>query len=180
MRTIRPLTPIALAAVCGAALASLASPDPVAAQQPFTPEVALDVRTPGIVAVTDDGRRVAVTVTTRRDRTDVDHQRFGDPTYISPVSTRLMVIDTESGDRAWVHEDPARLRGHAWSPDGRRLAYFAVEDGQYRLRIFDVAAGDSRAVSLRTDKEIASSSPLVWSPDGAGLLLGLRPQGWAT
>ena len=169
----------ATAAALAVLVAALATAAAAHAQQPFTSEIALDVRTPGIAAVTEDGGRAAVTVTTRRDRTDVDHQRFGDPTYISPVSTRLMVIDTRSGGRIWVHEEPGQLRGYSWSPDGGRLAYFAVEDGQYRLRIFDVAAGDSRAVSLRTDKEIASSSPLVWWPDGAGLLLGLRPQGWA-
>ena len=174
--------PFFLTATCGVALvalATLALPVPAAAQQPFTPEIALDVRTPGIAAVTEDGARVAVTLTSRRDRTDVDHQRFGDPTYISPVSTRLMVIDTESGDRTWVHDAPAQLRGFAWSPDGGRLAWFAVEDGEYRLRIFDAAGGGSRTVSLRTDREIASTSPLVWSPDGAGLLIGLRPRGWA-
>jgi dipeptidyl aminopeptidase/acylaminoacyl peptidase len=32
---------------------------------------------------------------------------------------------------------------------------------------------------LVSDKEIASSSPLVWSPDGSTILLGLRPKGWA-
>ena len=179
MRTIRPLITIILAAVCGAALASLAAPEPATAQQAFTPEVALDVRTPGIAAVTHDGSRVAVTVRTRRDRTDVDHQRYGDPTYISPVSTRLMVIDTDSGARSWVHEDPAQLSDFAWSPDGRRLAYFVVEDDQYRLRIYDADAGAGRTVSLQTGRRVASSSPLVWSPDGASLLLGLRPEGWA-
>ena len=175
--------PILLAAACGVALmafATFAVPAPAAAQQPFTPEIALDVRTPGIVAVTEDGARVAVTLTSRRDRTDVDHQRFGDPTYISPVSTRLMVIDTRTGHPTWVQAEPAaQMRGHAWSPDGGRLAWFMVEDGQYRLRIYDAVTSASRTVPLRTDREIASSSPLVWSPDGARVLLGLRPAGWA-
>ncbi len=179
MRILRSLPAIPVAAVFAAALAALANPLLASPQQAFTPEIALDVRTPGIAAVTTDGGRMAVTVTTRRDRTDVDHQRYGDPTYISPVSTRLMVIDTRTGDRTWVHEDPAQLRGYAWSPDGVRLAYFAVENGQYRLRTFDASAGGRKTVSLRTDREIASSSPLVWSPDGASLLLGLRPEGWA-
>ena len=150
-----------------------------AQQRPFTTEVALDVNLVGIAAVTSDGSRVAATVRSRRDRTDVDHQRFGDPTYISPVSTRLMVIDTRSGNRTWVHEDPAQLRGFAWSPDGERLAYFAVEAGEYRLRIFDARAGSAETVALGTDNEIASSSPLVWAPDASGVLLGLRPDGWA-
>ena len=174
--------PILLAAACGVALmvlATFAVPAPAAAQQPFSPEIALDVRTPGIAAVAGDGARVAVTLTSRRDRTDVDHQRFGDPTYISPVSTRLMVIDTRTGDPTWVQAELAQMRGYAWSPDGGRLAWFMVEDGQYRLRIFDAVTSESRTVSLRTDREIASSSPLVWSPDGARVLLGLRPAGWA-
>ncbi|MXX71152.1 MAG: S9 family peptidase, partial [Gemmatimonadetes bacterium] len=149
-------------------------------QRLFTPEIALDVRGVGIAAVTRDGTRVAATVRTRRDRTDVDHQRYGDPTYISPVSTRLMVIDARSGERTWVHEEPAQIRGFAWSPDGERLAYFAVEDGDHVLRIFDATAGRAETVALSTNMRIASSSPLVWAPDGQSVLLGLRPDGWAT
>lgn len=146
--------------------------------RPFTPEIALDVRTVRIAAVTDDGARLAVTVQTRRDRTEVDHMRFGDPTYISPVSTRLMIIDTRSGDERWVHEEPAQLRGFTWSPDGERLAYYRVGDGRYRLRIHDVESGRTQTLALRSDKEISSASPLVWSPDGAHILVGLRPDGW--
>ncbi len=169
-----------LAGFAGAIALTAATPLPTHPQQrTFTPEIALDVRGVGIAAVTDDGSRVAATVRVRRDRTDVDHQRYGDPTYISPVSVRLMVIDTRSGERTWVHEEPAQLRGFAWSPDGERLAYFAVEDGGYRLRIFDANAGRGETVALGADNEIASSSSLVWAPDGASVLLGLRPDGWA-
>ncbi len=157
----------------------LATPSPAHAQQPFTPEIALDVSSVSIAAVTRDGARVAATVRTRRDRTDVDHNRYGDPTYISPGSMRLMVIDTRKGTQTWVHDTPAQLRGFAWSPDGERLAYFAVGDGEYQLRIFDAAAGTGRAVAVRTERRIASSSPLVWAPEGDAVLLGLRPEGWA-
>ena len=176
--------PSALPLVAGfAGTIALAPAIPLPAQtqqRPFTPEIALDVRGVGIAAVTRDGARVAATVRTRRDRTDVDHQRYGDPTYISPVSTRLMVIDTRSGERTWVHEEPAQIRGFTWSPDGERLAYFAIEDGDHVLRIFDANAGRAETVALRTDMQIASSSPLVWAPEGASVLLGLRPDGWAT
>ena len=145
----------------------------------FTPEIALDVNLVGIAATTRDGARVAVTVRTRRDRTDIDHQRYGDPTYISPAATRLMVIDTRTAERAWVHEQPTQLRGFAWSPDGERLAWFAVDNGEYRLRIFDANSYRTETVTLGADKRISSSSPLVWAPDGTRLLLGLRPDGWA-
>ncbi|MDE2980283.1 MAG: hypothetical protein OXU74_03720 [Gemmatimonadota bacterium] len=182
-RAFRSVAAIPAAAITAAALTTaiavvaafaVLTPLPSHAQQrPFTPEIALDVNLVGIAAVTSDGARVAATVRTRRDRTDVDHQRFGDPTYISPVSTRLMVIDTRSGERTWVHEEPTQLRGFAWSGDGERLAYFAVEAGAYRLRVFNARAGSAETVALGTDKEIASSSPLVWAPDGSGVLLGL-------
>ena len=192
MRTTRHVAPRRLGAAVISAAGTLPrtltlaaaftafSPLPTHPQQRlFTPEIALDVRGVGIAAVTDDGSRIAATVRTRRDRTGVDHQRYGDPTYISPTTLRLMVIDTRSGERTWVHEEPAQLRGFEWSPDGERLAYFAVEDGAYRLRIFDAGTGRAEAVELRTDREIASSSPLVWAPGGDAILIGLRPEGWA-
>ena len=176
-----PLRSRLAGAVALAALAlAAAAPQPAQPQQrQFTPQIALDVNQASIAAVTDDGARVAATVRTRRDRTDVDHQRFGDPTYVSPASARLMVIDTRTGERTWLHEEPAQIRGFAWSPDGRWLAYFVVEDDVDRLRIFDAEAGRARSVALDSGKEIASSSPLVWSPDGTRLLVGLRPEGWA-
>ena len=178
MRILRHPATISGAAAFAVGLLTLATPSPAHPQQPFTPEIALDVSSVSIAAVTPDGAHVAATVRTRRDRTDVDHNRYGDPTYISPGSMRLMVIDTRTGTRTWVHDAPAQLRGFAWSPDGTRLAYFAVEDGEYRLRIFDAAAGTGRAVPVRADREIASSSPLVWAPEGDAVLLGLRPDGW--
>lgn len=187
MRTDKQIAGFRLAAAVLVTAAALpATPLPAHPQQRlFTPEIALDVRGVGIAAVTGDGARVAATVRTRRDRTGVDHQRYGDPTYISPTRVRLMVVDTRSGERTWVHEEPAQLRGFEWSPDGERLAYFAVEgggsggDGAYRLRIFDASTARARTVALRTDREIASSSPLVWSPDGDEVLIGLRPDRWA-
>ena len=82
--TVAPLT-ATLSILTATALAVLTPLPSHAQQRPFTPEVALDVNLVSIAAVTDDGSRVAATVRTRRDRTDVDHQRFGDPTYISPA-----------------------------------------------------------------------------------------------
>jgi dipeptidyl aminopeptidase/acylaminoacyl peptidase len=154
---------------------------PVEAQdlRQFDAEVALDVRNARIADVSYDGARVAVTVQTRRDRIDVDHQRFGDPTYVSPVSTRLMVIDTRSGEKIWVHEQPAVLSGYSWSPNGDQLAYLHHDGDGHALRIFDARGANDSAVDLQTHMQIASSSPLVWSPDGESMLLALRPDGWA-
>jgi dipeptidyl aminopeptidase/acylaminoacyl peptidase len=145
----------------------------------LTPNMALDVMSGSIADVTSDGRWVAVTVQARRDRTDVDHMRFGDPTYVSPASTRILLIETTSGDQEWLYEGPVQARELTWSPDGTQLGYFLMVGGQYQLRVYDVGSGNTRSVSLRTTKDISSNSPLVWAPDGSSVLLTLRAEGWA-
>ena len=145
----------------------------------FTPNTALDVMSGSIADVTSDGRWLAVTVQSRRDRTDVDHMRFGDPTYVSPASTRVLLIETISGDQEWLFGDPVQVRGLTWSPDDTQLGYFLMVGGQYQLRVYDIESGNTRSVSLGTTKEISSNSPLIWAPDGSSVLLSLRPEAWA-
>ena len=158
-----------------------AAGDSVIAQQDglFTPNTALDVMSGSIADVTSDGRWLAVTVQSRRDRTDVDHMRFGDPTYVSPTSTRVLLIETISGDQEWLFGDPVQVRGLTWSPDDTQLGYFLMVGGQYQLRVYDIESGNTRSVSLGTTKEISSNSPLIWAPDGSSVLLSLRPEAWA-
>ena len=158
-----------------------AAGDSVIAQQDglFTPNTALDVMSGSIADVTSDGRWLAVTVQSRRDRTDVDHMRFGDPTYVSPASTRVLLIETISGDQEWLFGDPVQVRGLTWSPDDTQLGYFLMVGGQYQLRMYNIESGNTRSVSLGTTKEISSNSPLIWAPDGSSVLLSLRPEAWA-
>ena len=158
-----------------------AAGDSVIAQQDglFTPNTALDVMSGSIADVTSDGRWLAVTVQSRRDRTDVDHMRFGDPTYVSPASTRVLLIETTSGDQEWLFGDPVQVRGLTWSPDDTQLGYFLMVGGQYQLRMSNIESGNTRSVSLGTTKEISSNSPLIWAPDGSSVLLSLRPEAWA-
>ena len=158
-----------------------AAGDSVIAQQDglFTPNTALDVMSGSIADVTSDGQWLAVTVQSRRDRTDVDHMRFGDPTYVSPASTRVLLIETTSGDQEWLFGDPVQVRGLTWSPDDTQLGYFLMVGGQYQLRVYDIESGNTRSVSLGTTKEISSNSPLIWAPDGSSVLLSLRPEAWA-
>lgn len=154
---------------------------PLGAQQgrAFTVDDALAVNDVSIEDVTADGRWVAATLETRRDRLNIDHMRYGDPTYVAPSLARVVVIDTRSGERRWVHAEPAHVRSLTWSPDGEHLAYFLLEDGTFRLRLYDAPSGSTREVGLRTDKDLSSESPLVWAPDARSVLLSLRPQGWA-
>ncbi len=163
-------------------LALLVLSAPLSAQQsgrPFTSQDALDVRGARIADVTDDGRWVAATVQTRRGRSNVDHYRFGDPTYNAPSLGGILVVDTQGGASHSIFSSDEQLRGGAWAPDGARLAFFKLDGDAYRLYVHDAAAGRTALVALRTQKQIASTSQLVWSPDGRSVLVELRPEGWA-
>ena len=164
------------------ALLVLLASQPLRAQaqeRPFTTQDAVSVRTARILDVTDDGRWVAAWVQTRADRSDVDHFRFGDPTYVAPSSGELLVLDAESGVTKSVFAAKEQIQGGEWSPDGRRLAFLRLQGGAWRLNVYEPSSGRVRAVTLRSSKEIAGGSSLTWAPDGGSLLLSLRPEGWA-
>lgn len=145
----------------------------------FTPEDALNVRTPRIQDVSEDGRWVATTVQRHRDRLNVDHERFGDPTYVSPSLSEVVVVDTRSGDQRSLFDAPLVVRAFAWEPGGSRLAFLAYMAGAFRLMVYDAERGDLAEVRLSTELEIASNSPVVWRPEENTLLVGLRREGWA-
>lgn len=147
--------------------------------RPFTTGDALDVRSLRIRGVTADGGWVAATAQTRRDRAGVDHFRFGDPTYIAPSTSELLVIETRTGRARSVFPTREQLREGTWSPDGSRLAVFRLVEGRYQLQIYTTETGRVRPVALRTPRRISEQSPLVWSPDGTSILLTLRSEGWA-
>ena len=147
--------------------------------RPFTTQDALDVRGGRIAAVTPDGRWAALTVQTRRDRSGVDHFRYGDPTYVAPSLGEILALDTETGESRSLFRDRVQVRAPAWSPDGTRLAFFLLRGDAFRLMIHDVARNSTREVQIRTARALASGSPLVWRPDGAAVLVTLRPDGWA-
>ncbi|GIS79397.1 MAG: hypothetical protein CM1200mP14_09630 [Gammaproteobacteria bacterium] len=126
----------------------------------LTPNTALDVMSGSIVDVTSDGRWLVVTVQSRRDRTDVDHMRFGDPTYVSPASTRVLLVETTSGDQEWLFADPVRIRGLTWSPDDTQLGYFLMEGGSTSLGCTTLNLGTRDPSALAPPKRYHRTHPL--------------------
>ena len=54
------------------------------ASSPFTVDDLLDVTNVNIADLSTDGRWLAATSGSLRDRIGIDNHRFGDPTYIAP------------------------------------------------------------------------------------------------
>jgi dipeptidyl aminopeptidase/acylaminoacyl peptidase len=175
----RPLR--AIAARTLAALALFVSPLAAHAQQrhAFTLDDALAVRTSRIDDVSKDGRWIALTVRVRRDALGVNNARYGDPTYVAPSLAEFQLIDATTGKTQSILPGKVDVRGAKFSKDGKSLAFFLRKGDDYALEIDDVASNRTHAVALHTTKQVASSSELVWAPDGRSVLIGLRPDGWA-
>ncbi len=118
----------------------------------------------GFPALAPDGMRIAYGVTGR-----------------SPTdSLTARVYDLDEGPllfdrREFVAQSEMQaggLDGPAWSPDGRRLAWLALDGERVALQVYDLVA--KTAVQLGQWPGAGFGGPLpapVWSPDGAWLAL---------
>ena len=128
--------------------------------------------------LTADGRFLAATLTTPKDRLPQDNSRYGDPTYIGPSQAELFVIDTNTGRQVPVFPGKRQFRSPSWSPDGKALALFILEGNRFRPYLWRRETVKLEPLPLPKDKIVASSSPLLWSPDGAKLYLTTRAADW--
>lgn len=155
-----------------------------AAHGSFTADDMLKVATASVVAVSDDGRRVAVTTRRTLDNAETDNYRYGDPTYVSPTRVRLLVIDVESAATQMPWTDLVNVRQAAWAHDGVRLAILiagkpgpadpAAGDSETTLFIYHAERGTLSRVPLKTSSHISANSGVDWAADDSYVILTLR------
>lgn len=144
----------------------------------FTVDDLLDVANMNIADLSDDGRWLAATSGTLRDRVGIDNHRFGDPTYVAPSLVDVWVIDTQTAKTQKPFHGKRQVRGLKWSPDGSRLALFVLKGATYEPVVWERGTNKVVNVSLPAGKQAADNAELEWSADGAQLLLALRTDGW--
>lgn len=165
-------------AVLSIALATLAPTVLLAQDNRFTVDDALLATNIGVADLSADGRWLAVTSATLRDRIGNDNRRYGDPTYIPPGFQDLLVIDTRTGQSRKVFADRRQVRSPRWSPDGSRLALLARRGDVFEPLIWERSSGKVTAVPVPRDRIPNSDAVLQWSEDGTKLFLTLRDAGW--
>jgi len=145
----------------------------------FTSQDAINIKSFRISGITDDGKLIAGSFGTRKDRMDRDHKRYRDPNYISPAYSNIDIMDTETGQLSTVLEEKAILRSTTWSPDNESLAFFKYDNDRFNLYIYNRKNKKVKLLKIKTDKKISTSSVLEWSPDNKSILISLRENGWA-
>lgn len=144
----------------------------------FTVDDMLDVANVNIADLSDDGRWLAATSGSLRDRIGIDNHRFGDPTYIAPAPVDVWIIDTQSAKAQKLFQAKRQVRSLKWSPGGSRLALLVLNEGLFEPTIWDRATSKFVNPALPPGKQVADNSELEWSPDGAQLVLALRAEAW--
>jgi dipeptidyl aminopeptidase/acylaminoacyl peptidase len=139
-----------------------AVPVPTAAQQPMRPQDPFALQDVSEVRISPDASTIVFAVAA----TDLEANRS---------TSRLMRVAAGGGTPA----PPAPLQGIPagantirWSPDGRRLAFFAADDAGTALWVYELESARLTRVCAydRTNRFIAKAGNwLAWSPDGSRL-----------
>ncbi len=153
---------------------------PAGAQPSFAMDDVFALANVSVADVSADGRHVLVTSAALRDRIGSDNYRFGDPTYIGPGVSDVVLVDTRTGARRPVFPMKRQVRSASFSPDGSRLALLVMEGDAFRLGLVDVASARVRLVQPPRGRLFDEQSGLQWTADGSRLLVGLRSTEWHT
>jgi len=147
-------------------------------QASFTTDDLLNVTNVSVADLSEDGRWIAATVASLRDRIGIDNSRFGDPTYFAPSDANVLVINTQTGISEKLFREKRQVRQLKWSPDGSRLALLALKGDLFEPMIWERASNKWQTVKLPSSKSAAENSELIWTPQGDQLLIALRPSEW--
>jgi dipeptidyl aminopeptidase/acylaminoacyl peptidase len=151
---------------------------PACAQSRFTVDDMLDVSNVAVADVSKDGRWIAATSSSLRDRIGIDNSRFGDLTYIAPHAMDLLVIDAQTGATQKVFTDRRQVRAAKWSPDGSRLALFALAGDRFRPMVWNRESRRAEIVTLPAGQDSDDAGDLEWTSDGGRLLVPVHSAEW--
>jgi dipeptidyl aminopeptidase/acylaminoacyl peptidase len=138
----------------------------------------LDPSTVTIGDLSADGRWVAGTTATLRDRIGIDNARFQDPTYIAPSLAEVWVIDTATGRSQALFSEKRQVRAFKWSPDGSRLALLVRKGDIFEPSVWERSSATLRPIALPPGTEAAENAEIEWSRDGSDVILATRSAGW--
>ncbi|MBX2874394.1 MAG: prolyl oligopeptidase family serine peptidase, partial [Saprospiraceae bacterium] len=155
----------------------LISPFMALGQTQFTPADALKVKSLRSTALSPNGNYlVGLRSASIKNRFDVDHFRFRDPSYIRPATYELVMYDIEKNTSSVLAT--GNIQGMKWSPDGSKLVYLPVRDNQVCLNLYTLSSKQSKEIPLDNNLLISSNSIVEWMPDNQSVLVYQRTEGW--
>lgn len=133
------------------------------------------------VDLSPDGRLVAFTM---QDPKRAASGPRGTSAYFSPTGvprghrgTGILISDVRTGATRVLSGRTGASWSPAWSPDGRRLAFYSDRDGQVRVWLWEREQDRLRVLSSEPVRAFFGFEGIQWSPDGHRVLVKLSPAG---
>ncbi len=104
------------------------------------------------------------------DGEHVVYQRYWFDVMKDRKRSNLWIVDTDGNGHRPLTGGSANDGGATWSPDGKRLAWVASEDGKAQIFVRWMASGESAAITHLTE----APRSLAWSPDGQWIAFTMR------
>ena len=92
----------------------------------------------------------------------VSTDNFTDPVKRSLIPSQLWILDVASGAKRLLTNGDAVQP--SWSPGGKRIAYWALQQGSGQRDIWTISAAGGESIRVTNDQALDWNP--VWSPDG--------------
>jgi len=91
------------------------------------------------------------------------------------IASRVLVVNTATGEALQPFPDGSTSWGARWSPDGRRLVAYVAHEGPSCLYIWERMTNELRPLSEATVRPFFGFEIPRWTPDGSTLIAKLWP-----
>ena len=135
---------------------------------------------PHPIAVSADGNRLAVVTQSHRRRQTiekVDERLLPTGLLVGSEGSEILLIDIKSGESRNLTPNWGTSYRPAWSPDGKKLAFYSDKHGSAQLWMWEGDESEPRTVSDVTIRHFSPNSPPpLWTPDGTRIIVKLQPE----
>ena len=122
---------------------------------------------PHPIAVSADGNRLAVVTQSHRRRQTiekVDERLLPTGLLVGSEGSEILLIDIKSGESRNLTPNWGTSYRPAWSPDGKKLAFYSDKHGSAQLWMWEGDESEPRTVSDVTIRHFSPNSPPPFGP----------------
>ena len=135
---------------------------------------------PHPIAVSSDGNQLAVVTQSHRRKQaieKVDERLLPTGLLVGLEGSEILIIDIKSGGSRNLTPNWGTSYRPAWSPDGKKLAFYSDKHGSAQLWMWEGGDSEPRTVSDVTIRHFSPNSPPpLWTPDGTRIIVKLQPE----
>lgn len=144
----------------------------------FTVEDAINVKSLGSQALSNDGNLLAGVIADGKARFGTNHFRFRDPSYLNLRAGNLVIINTNTGEQTNVFDGPRRVTSLNWDKKSEKLVFMEQKDNKLVLAYYDTKSKKVKYVKVKDNRLLTTNSGIDVLPNGQEVIVSVRKVGW--